>query len=172
MAKNELQLQRYRLARVHLWYRPYQATPFCYVFHHFRLAAESPSQPRWLNYLFYGYGRAELGAWARRLHYFRFVAALGGHANDGDLLLAALHYRRQVADFVKGSLFVRFGAANTTNKAAGNDAQEPAYLVARPGYQWPAQRCMCYRFGLVCHSLQLQQQSLATKPSIANCRYL
>ena len=72
-------------------------------------------EPRWLDYLFYGYGRAELGAWARRLHYFRFVKALGGHANDGDRLLAALHYADN-ADL--RSLLAQFGLP----AGPGNDA--------------------------------------------------
>ena len=73
-------------------------------------------EPRWLDYLFHGYSRAELGAWARRLHYFRFVKALGGHANDGDLLLAALHY----ADNAElRSLLAQFGLpAGPGNEAA------------------------------------------------------
>lgn len=48
--------------------------------------------PCWLDYLFYRHPRAELVAWARRLRYFRFCKAYGGHANDGDQLLAALRY--------------------------------------------------------------------------------
>lgn len=52
----------------------------------------SHRDPRWLGYLFSCPSRAELRAWVRRLRYFRFCKALGGHANDGDHLLVALRY--------------------------------------------------------------------------------
>ena len=48
--------------------------------------------PRWRAYLFRRHSPAELSAWGRRLRYFRFCKAYGGHANDGDQLLAALSY--------------------------------------------------------------------------------
>ncbi|WP_035564848.1 hypothetical protein [Hymenobacter sp. IS2118] len=49
-------------------------------------------EPRWREYLFRRHSPAELRAWGRRLRYFRFCKAYGGHANDGDQLLAALRY--------------------------------------------------------------------------------
>ncbi|WP_139925345.1 hypothetical protein [Hymenobacter sp. DG01] len=56
------------------------------------MASQDTHDPRWLDYLFRRHSRAELGTWARRLQYFRFCKAIGGHANDGDQLLVALHY--------------------------------------------------------------------------------
>jgi NAD(P)-dependent dehydrogenase (short-subunit alcohol dehydrogenase family) len=47
---------------------------------------------RWEQYLYERHSREELHAWARRLRYFRFVRAIGGHANDGDRLLLALRH--------------------------------------------------------------------------------
>lgn len=46
----------------------------------------------WEHYLYERHSQEELHAWARRLRYFRFVRALGGHANDGDRLLLALRH--------------------------------------------------------------------------------
>ena len=43
----------------------------------------------WQRYLHESHPEATLRAWARRLHRFRFVRAIGGHANDGDSLEAA-----------------------------------------------------------------------------------
>ncbi|WP_052733131.1 hypothetical protein [Hymenobacter terrenus] len=56
------------------------------------MASQEIQAPRWLDYLFHRHPRAELRAWGRRLRYFRFCKAIGGHANDGDQLLAALRY--------------------------------------------------------------------------------
>ena len=73
-------------------------------------------EPRWLDYLFGNYGRVVLTNWARRLHYFRFVKALGGHANDGDLLLAVLRYANN-ADLRK--LFAQLGLPTGPGRATG-----------------------------------------------------
>lgn len=48
---------------------------------------------RWQQYLFETHPETELRAWARRLKFFRFFRAFGGHANDGDSLNAAFAYR-------------------------------------------------------------------------------
>lgn len=45
---------------------------------------------------FSGMSWAEVGGWVRRLRYFRLCKAYGGHANDGDHLLAALRYADNV----------------------------------------------------------------------------
>jgi hypothetical protein len=47
---------------------------------------------RWQQYLFRGHSQRELEEWARSLQVFRFVRARGGHANDGDSLLAVARY--------------------------------------------------------------------------------
>lgn len=47
---------------------------------------------RWLQYLHRNHTQDELSEWARRLSYFRFCRAIGGHANDGDELVLALGY--------------------------------------------------------------------------------
>jgi hypothetical protein len=44
----------------------------------------------WEEYLFRAHSRAELATWVRSLHFFRYCRAVGGHANDGDRLLAAV----------------------------------------------------------------------------------
>jgi hypothetical protein len=44
------------------------------------------------QHLYRRHARKELSAWARRLTYFRFCRAVGGHANDGDQLSLALRY--------------------------------------------------------------------------------
>ncbi|GAB4975341.1 hypothetical protein MAHJHV61_39880 [Mycobacterium avium subsp. hominissuis] len=49
-----------------------------------------PDDSRWERWLYETHRPAELHAWARRLRYFRFCRAVGGHANDGDRLLVAL----------------------------------------------------------------------------------
>ncbi|MCC4585550.1 hypothetical protein LL962_00235 [Xanthomonas sp. NCPPB 1067] len=47
---------------------------------------------RWSDWLFEEHSEVQLRAWARRLGVFRLVRAVGGHANDGDRLLAAFGY--------------------------------------------------------------------------------
>jgi hypothetical protein len=42
------------------------------------------------RWLFRSHSRAELEDWARRMRFFRFCRAIGGHANDGDQLLVAV----------------------------------------------------------------------------------
>ena len=46
----------------------------------------------WRQYLFQSQSATTLGEWAKRLHVFRFVRAYGGHANDGDMLVAVFKY--------------------------------------------------------------------------------
>jgi hypothetical protein len=45
---------------------------------------------RWEAYLYERHARSELAAWAPTLRYFRYCRAYGGHANDGDTLLASI----------------------------------------------------------------------------------
>jgi hypothetical protein len=47
----------------------------------------------WSRWLFQEHTEAELRGWARRLKVFRYVRSYGGHANDGDDLIAAFHYK-------------------------------------------------------------------------------
>jgi hypothetical protein len=47
---------------------------------------------QWTRYLHRDHSVLELEEWARRLSWFRFCRAVGGHANDGDQLLVALRY--------------------------------------------------------------------------------
>ena len=48
---------------------------------------------RWTQYLFETHSEAELQAWAKRLKFFRFFRAHGGHANDDDSLDIAFAYK-------------------------------------------------------------------------------
>jgi hypothetical protein len=48
---------------------------------------------RWKQYLFEEHSEAELRSWAKRLKFFRFFRAYGGHANDGDALNVAFAYQ-------------------------------------------------------------------------------
>ena len=43
--------------------------------------------------MFRSHSRAELREWGNTLRFFRFCRAIGGHANDGDTLEAALGFR-------------------------------------------------------------------------------
>ncbi|OCC06044.1 hypothetical protein BA190_04795 [Labrys sp. WJW] len=54
------------------------------------------SDDRWNRYLFERHDRQEIAQWARRLRYFRFCRAVGGHANDGDELLLAIALQAEV----------------------------------------------------------------------------
>ena len=47
---------------------------------------------RWTQYLFEEHDEKKLRKWSRRLKFFRFFRALGGHANDGDSLDVAFAY--------------------------------------------------------------------------------
>ena len=48
---------------------------------------------RWMQYLFREHSEKKLRRWARRLKFFRFFRALGGHANDGDSLDVSFAYK-------------------------------------------------------------------------------
>lgn len=69
---------------------------------------------RWQQYLFEEHPETELRAWARRLKFFRFFRAFGGHANDGDSLDVAYAYQtpEQLASFMAnlGITLVKFEA--------------------------------------------------------------
>lgn len=49
-------------------------------------------EDRWTRYLFEIHSEATLRSWAKRLQFFRFFRAYGGHANDGDSLDVAFRY--------------------------------------------------------------------------------
>lgn len=51
---------------------------------------------RFQEYLFQFHDEATIKRWAVSLSYFRFCRAYGGHANDGDHLLAALKYMNEL----------------------------------------------------------------------------
>ena len=48
------------------------------------------NEARWQQYLYEKHPQTKIGLWARRLKYFRFCRAYGGHSNDGDRLKVAL----------------------------------------------------------------------------------
>lgn len=50
---------------------------------------------RFHQHLFASHSRRTLRAWAKRLRLFRFVRAVGGHANDGDELVVAYRYQTE-----------------------------------------------------------------------------
>jgi hypothetical protein len=52
----------------------------------------SSPEARWRGYLHEAHSEQTLRRWARRLSIFRFCRAYGGHANDGDQLLAVFRY--------------------------------------------------------------------------------
>ena len=56
------------------------------------MTTRDDADARWWRYLFEAHPEATLRAWARRLRLFRFFRAFGGHAGDGDALLAAFRY--------------------------------------------------------------------------------
>jgi hypothetical protein len=47
-------------------------------------------RPDW--YMFEPHSKGTVAGWARQLHYFYFVRAWGGHANDGDTFQAGIIY--------------------------------------------------------------------------------
>jgi hypothetical protein len=51
---------------------------------------EYPADPKWANYFFRTHSFAELKEWTLSMRYFRFCRAIGGFANDPDLLVCAL----------------------------------------------------------------------------------
>jgi hypothetical protein len=55
----------------------------------------SRKKDAWEEYLFREHSEEFLSSWARRLKYFRFFRALGGHANDADKIVLALGYDGQ-----------------------------------------------------------------------------
>lgn len=62
-------------------------------------------EERWRRYLYERHARGELREWARKLRYLRYRRATGGHAGDGDRLLAAVAVEnRQQLESVCGML--------------------------------------------------------------------
>jgi len=55
---------------------------------------------------FTSHSKSTLRAWAKRLRLFRFVAAVGGHAHDGDALVVAYRYHSEEELF---AFFSRLG---------------------------------------------------------------
>ncbi len=55
-----------------------------------RAAMRTPLDPRRAAWFFRTHGYEELARWTASMRFFRFVRALGGHANDGDTLEVAL----------------------------------------------------------------------------------
>lgn len=53
---------------------------------------EYPKDPKFARYYFRSHSFDELEEWTERMRFFRFVRAIGGHANDGDELSCALRY--------------------------------------------------------------------------------
>ena len=53
--------------------------------------------PKWVEYFFRPHSRAELTEWTSAMRYFRFCRAIGGHANDPDILLCALRVDSEAA---------------------------------------------------------------------------
>jgi hypothetical protein len=51
--------------------------------------------PKWVNYFFRTHSRAELEEWTTRMRFFRFCRAMGGFANDPDILLCALRVQSE-----------------------------------------------------------------------------
>ena len=51
----------------------------------------------WERYLFEDHTRKQLSGWARRLNYFRFARAYGGHNGDGDQLIVVLRVDSEAA---------------------------------------------------------------------------
>jgi hypothetical protein len=47
-------------------------------------------RPDW--YMFQAHSKETIAGWAKQLHYFYFVRAWGGHANDGDAFEAHIDY--------------------------------------------------------------------------------
>lgn len=50
-------------------------------------------RPDW--YMFERHSKETIARWARRLHYFYFVRAWGGHANDGDEFRAGILFKNR-----------------------------------------------------------------------------
>ncbi|EFC46149.1 predicted protein [Naegleria gruberi] len=63
------------------------------------------------------HSKEELVSWTNRMRYFRFVRAYGGHANDGDTLLAKFSFEttQKVSEFLQ-SLGVHEGKDIINNK--------------------------------------------------------
>jgi len=57
-----------------------------------RAAMRTPRDPKRAAWFFRTHGFEELARWTASMRYFRFVRALGGHANDGDTLEVALRF--------------------------------------------------------------------------------
>ncbi len=49
-------------------------------------------EPRLRSYIFERHSESEIRSWNKRLNYFRYFRAFGGHANDGDSLDLAIRY--------------------------------------------------------------------------------
>lgn len=102
----------------------------------------------WSRWLFEEHAEMQLRAWARRLRVFRFVRAAGGHANDGDRLLAAFGYPSlQTLEHAFASLGIapvrhrvvppqpEVGRAYAGDVFAAFASLIPGSLIEQPGWQ-------------------------------------
>lgn len=84
----------------------------------------------WRRYLFERNSPDQLAGWTRRLRWFRFCRAQGGHANDGDQLLVSLRY----AD--EDDLFDLCRVLGVTLNRLPADRPRPEPGVAYTAAQW------------------------------------
>lgn len=85
---------------------------------------------RWNAYLHERHSRETLREWARSLSFFRFCRAVGGHANDGDCLRAALAVASQAQ---LEAVFAQLGIAL---ERLPQDHPEPVAGVRYPGTEF------------------------------------
>lgn len=104
---------------------------------------------RWKQYLYESHSEDTLRAWAKRLHFFRFFRAYGGHANDGDSLDVAYRYKNieELESFLRylGISVVRFAEKPAQPESGVSyPGEEFARFVSLiPGARWIRQPGHC-----------------------------
>jgi len=97
---------------------------------------------RQTRYLFETVSPETLRHWVQRLRYFRFLRAVGGHANDGDSLNAALRYEGE-ADLWSLLTALRIALDASSENPSHQDAEasslRPSYvpqtaMLRQPGH--------------------------------------
>ena len=84
-------------------------------------------EDRWQRWFHERHPMPELARWACGLRYFRFCRAVGGHATDGDLFLAAVRYRSL------GDLLGVFAALGIEPVRVPADTPQPVIGQSYPG---------------------------------------
>jgi len=95
-------------------------------------------RPDW--YIFELHSKETIAKWARQLHYFYFVRAWGGHANDGDTFQAGIVYKDRT------DLKDKLAKLDIVPGVIGPDDPQPVIGQSYPGTEFVKFKSSVYTF--------------------------